>query len=367
MKKKVSILAFVLFSFFGSSVFAQTKSDAVEALTKAVETSKTDKAAAVKQLEEVISICDKVGDDAKDVKAKCTGIIAKWQNTSTIDLVSAKKYAEALASSEKAISLATTYNDTEALVSANTLMSKTYYAQGIDQYSAKNFDGALASFNKASDVAKANNLADLVEKSNGLISKVYLIKGSEFYSAKKFDDALASFDKATSADPKNAKAFYYTGLAFKGKNDFDNMVTSMEKAIEIGTVNDTTVAGTARRNLAGTFYEKAVNAYSAKKYADAITAVTTATKYNDKNGKSFLILAISSNELGQYDNAIASAKSGIAVESVPASLGDLYFQLGRAYEKKKDVSNACASYRKVTAGANAAAAQSIVKTVLKCK
>jgi tetratricopeptide (TPR) repeat protein len=367
MKKKVSIIAFVLFSLLGSSVFAQTKSDAVEALTKAVETSKTDKAAAVKQLEDVISICDKVGDDAKDVKAKCTGIIAKWQNTSTIDLVSAKKYAEAIASSEKAIALATTYGDAEALASANTLMAKTYYAQGIDQYSTKNFDGALASFIKSGEVAKSNNLPDLVDKANGLISKVYLIKGSEFYSAKKFDEALASFGKSTTADPKNAKAFYYTGLAFKGKNDFENMVASMEKAIEIGTVNDTAVAGNARRNLATTFYDKAVTAYTAKKYADAMTAAKAATKYNDKNGKPFLILAISANELGQGDEAIAAAKSGIAVETVPASLGDLYFQLGRAYEKKKDVANACASYRKVNAGANAAAAASIVKTVLKCK
>jgi tetratricopeptide (TPR) repeat protein len=370
MKKNISILvtAMILSLVFSNKASSQSISDIKDALGKSAETYKTDKAAAVKQLEEVISLCDKVGDSAAmATKAKYLGFLAKWQNNNTIDLLSAKKYTEALNSSEKAISLCTTYKDNEGLASANALLAKTYYAQGIDQYTSKNYDGALASFAKAAETAKANNLNEIADKANSLTSKVYMIKGSELYSAKKFDDAIAAFEQATKVDPKNVKAFYYKGLAFKGKNDLDNMLTSMDKAIELGSTLDTAVATSAKRNIANTFLVKASDAYSTKQYAEAITAAKTATKYDGKNSKTFLILAVSNNALGQSDEAIEAAKSGIAIESKSEALSDLYFQIGKAYEKKKDNASACANYKKVVAGANAATAKSIMSTVLKCK
>ena len=75
---------------------------------------------------------------------------------------------------------------------------------------------------------------------------------------------------------------------------------------------------------------------------------------------------MSYNATSKFDQAIEAGNKGLELESKPEKQADFYFQLGKAYEGKKDNANACASFKKVTTGPNKAAADYEIKTVLKC-
>ena len=106
-------------------------------------------------------------------------------------------------------------------------------------------------------------------------------------------------------------------------------------------------------------------AVQAKKYNDAVSNLLASQEYNNTDASSFYYLALAYNELSQYDEAIAAATK--ALELQPENTSDIYFELGKSYEKKGDNATSCDYYKKVTAGNNVAAAKYQIEQVLKCQ
>jgi len=314
----VTLAAILVFAFSNSN--AQTKDDAGNAYNAARTLSSTDKAGALKSMKEVISMCEKIGPDADEIKKMAVAVIPDWQYQIANDLLKEKKYDDAITAYEQTITCSEKYNDPEKK-----------------------------------------------EKSIGQLSKLHFIKGQESLKADNADAAIASYNKAIEYDPEYTKAFFSLGAAYKNKNDFENMQKAMDKANELGIkTNDTATAAKAREAMATSFLSRANKSFSSKNYTQAIELANSSLKYDDSNAPAYLILTVSYNSQSKFDQALESAQKGLAIESRPEKQSDFYFQIGKAYEGKKDNANACSNYKKVTSGPNKPAAEYQMKTVLKC-
>mgnify|MGYP001554141307 CR=1 FL=1 len=58
-------------------------------------------------------------------------------------------------------------------------------------------------------------------------------QGVAFLKAQRFDEAIGVFTKVTTADPGNAKAIYYRGMARYYKGDLDQAIADYTQAIKI--------------------------------------------------------------------------------------------------------------------------------------
>ncbi len=314
--------AFVaLLALMNTNLFAQTKEEAGKVFNATLKLDSTDHAGALKKMVEVVGMCEKIGADADDIKKVATKAVVNWQSNIAVDFVKDKKYNEAIAAYEQTIVYATKYND-----------------------------------------------FDKKEKTQNQLLKLYALKGQEQLKADSADAAIVSFDKAISLDPTYTKAYFSKALAYKKKNDFENMQKAMDMTIELATKeNDTSTVSKAKESVAGSLMVRANKAMTSKNYAQAIELANSSLTYNATKSSTYLILSLSYNATSKFDPALESAQKGLALEAKPEKQVDFYFQIAKAYEGKKDISNACENYKKVTSGANKAAANYQMATVLKCK
>jgi tetratricopeptide (TPR) repeat protein len=324
MKKKNFFMLFALlaaaFVFPTVNLNAQTKDEIGTAYNAALQQSGTDLAGAVASMSDVIGMCEKLGAEADDLKANASKVISGWQYSV-----------------------------------ANNLMKE------------KNLDAAIPAFEKSLELANKYNDAGVREKATGQLPKVYFAKGNALYKTEDYTNALAFYDKALAFDKDYTKVYLMKGQAFKKKGESENMKAAMDKAIELGNAtNDTATVNSASKVMSADFLARSNKAFASKAYGQAIDLANQSLVYGSSSA-TYLILAVSYNAQSKADLAIESANKGIALETKPEKLVDFYFQLGKGYEIKKDNANACANYKKVTSGANKAAADYQIKTVLKCQ
>ena len=323
--KKTLILAFALtivstFSF--KNLQAQTKEEAVLAFNSTLELSKTDMAGAVVKMQEVVKMCAAIGKEADTLKMKATTVIPVWQ-----------------------------------------------YNVGNNLKNDKKFDQAMAAYEKSSEFATVYGDANIKEKSASQLVLLYTSKGSTYYKADKADSALIFLDKALALNPEYSKAIFTKGQVYKKKGDNAKMLENMQLAITTATkTNDTVIIKAAKNMIGSSLNQEGIAAYNKKMYTDAVTKLNSALEYGFKTKDLYYVLASSNNSLKKYDDAIAAANAGMALdEQTNEKLARYYLVIAQAYEAKKDIGNACANYKKAAYGPNAASVNKKIKDELKCQ
>jgi len=59
------------------------------------------------------------------------------------------------------------------------------------------------------------------------------VKGYELYNQQKYDEAIPFFQKALAKDSSHIRAQVYYGVSYMGKEDFENAIIELEKALEL--------------------------------------------------------------------------------------------------------------------------------------
>jgi len=323
--KKTLILAFALTivsTFSVKNLQAQTKEEAVLAFNSTLELSKTDMAGAVVKMQEVVKMCNAIGKEADTLKMKATTVIPVWQ-----------------------------------------------YNVGNNLKNDKKFDLAMAAYEKSNEFAVAYSDVNIKEKSANQLVLLYTSKGSTYYKADKADSALLFLDKALALNPEYSKAIFTKGQVYKKKGDNVKMLENMQLAITSATkTNDTVIIKAAKNMIGSSLNQEGIAAYNKKMYGDAVTKLNNALEYGFKTKDLYFVLASSNNSLRKYDDAIAAASAGMAMdEQTNEKLARYYLVIAQAYEAKKDIGNACANYRKAAYGPNAASVNKKIKDELKCQ
>lgn len=322
MNKKIKLLATSIILLFSISSFAQTKEEAINAYNKAVSLSPTDLPQAIKSMIESSEIAAKVGTEADTI-----GQMAQQQIPS-LQL----NYATAL-------------------------------------YNEKKVDEAITNFKLAYEYAVKYNDNNTKAKSAGLLPKLYLSKGASEYKAGTFDAAVNSYHQALQYDSTMARAYLNMGLAYKKLDKSAEMKQAFDKAIEKGTAtNDLKTVEAARKTMSNDLLVDASSTFKKNDFKQTVTLLSEAVKYSDTNPEIYYLYAVSLNKLSKWDDALAQAEKGLALEeNTDLKKARFYFEIGNAQAGKGENGNACASYKKAAFGSFAESANYQIKTVLKCK
>jgi len=323
--KKTLITVFavtILTTFSVQNLNAQTKEDAGNVFNAALELSKTDMAGAIVKMQDVLKMCSTLGKDADSLKMKVTTVLPVWQ-----------------------------------------------FNVGNNFLKDKNYDLALAAFQKSDEYATVYADANIKEKSETQLVRLYTNKGNTLLKAEKTDSALINLDNALKLDPEYSKALFTKGQVYKKKGDNAKMQENMELAIaSAAKANDTVTVKAAKNAIGLSLYQDGKAAFTKKTYAEAVTKLNSALSYDYSSKELYYILASSNNSLKKFDEAIAAANTGLAMEEqTNDKMARFYYEIAKAYEGKKDTPNACANYKKSAFGTFASSANYQMKTVLKCQ
>ncbi len=171
--------------------------------------------------------------------------------------------------------------------------------------------------------------------------KTHFQKGITLSKMEKSDDAEKSFNAAIAADPTFDLAYLALAGLLTKKNDYDGAIKNYEKVIEVS--KNPTLVNSAKEGESRTYLVAGNTAIKEKKYDKALDYFT---KANEKAGsdQAFLGLAKAYNEKRQYDNALKSLDSTVALKKT-VSDGAIAYYRGLIYFNKGDNTKALENFK----------------------
>lgn len=285
-----------------------------------------------------------------------------------LELDKAKNYSGAIKAWEESISICNKigFDADQLKATIQKPLAYTYFKEGITLYKKKSFDGAIKALKSA--VKNANEVGDTktAKQATIYIPKIYSSKGLGLMVKKDYPGALKVFDEAIGFNPKCVDAFYGKGMTYKEMDQLDKAAEAFDQVIKYGANSKSAVkkVESAKEASQKMFEAKAASELQIEHNTEAIALLNNALKYSQSSPNTYYLLALANNKLKKWDATIAAGQKALTLTGVDASA--VNFELGKAFEGKHDSANACAAYKKVTTGPNVDAAKFQIKEVLKC-
>jgi tetratricopeptide (TPR) repeat protein len=311
------------FLFAAFSLQAQTKKDAADVFNHAAELMTSNNfEAAIDSFETAITLCDKVGADANDVKEQ-----------------------------------------------AQKVLPSLYYSRLAKQFNDKNYTAAFVTARKTIDLGQKFDNQKVVEDSKNLTMQMYNIEGSNQAKAGNNQAAVAYFDSVLLINPDYYKATYSKSIAYFKMNDMAKFKENIDAAISKSkAASDVAFADQAQKTARDVFKGMGIKANQSKKFQSAVENLDEAVKYGGGEDKDiYYRLANSYNGLKKYDEAIEAAQKGVALETGDdTAKAKYYYELATAQLGKGNKTEACGSFKQAAFGPFAPASKAQM-TNLKCK
>ena len=242
MKKIAGIV--VVSAILGTALMAQERNDVIKVYNEGAKAVQTDIQAAIEAFENVITLADKVGESAADLKEKASKVLPGLYFKAAYKALSDKKPAteviqaakKTVAASEKYGSAANKENAGKILIQAYNTMANDYFAQNDYENALLAFDSLLlinpsytnAIYNKAliymrqSDNDAFEQTIDLfltkldsekdeerIKQASTLALEYFRAAGSQASQADNLDEALVMLNKAAKyGDDKDLFYFF---------------------------------------------------------------------------------------------------------------------------------------------------------------
>jgi tetratricopeptide (TPR) repeat protein len=269
--KLLSVLA-VLFGFTLVSP-AQTLQEVTDARNKGAELMAAgDYDGAITELEKCVDLAKKVGADADEHRLVAEGALPNLYLQKADKILDTKDYPAALKALEAAKAAAGKYNSEDVKAKVEKSIPLVYLAVGSADFQAKKFPDAIKSLDQATSLdpdmarayfikgasyqslkeddkmienyklaiekAKAAGDASTAKSATSQLNKFFFNNGITAMKVKKWDEAIASFNKAVEVDPTYADAYYRMTSCYNNKKDWNNAITSGEKALKLRAGDD---------------------------------------------------------------------------------------------------------------------------------
>jgi len=287
-----------------------------------------------------------------------------------IEFYKAKDYAKAIPALRQTVELGKKAGDAAIDMTGNaeTALIKSYKYYGIKLYKKKKYDEAVNTLEEGTAAAKAAGDSKSAKLFQSIIPQVYAGHGNDLAKSKKYDEALAQYDKALGKNANCIRAFLGKENVYKDKGDYAKMKEFADKAIAVGASNSKQAkrASKAKKMAYLGFYKAGGEELGKGNANKAIEYFNDALKYGAGDADFYLNLAQAYNAAKNFGKSIEAAKKSLTLKG-DGNKNAIYFVLAQSYEGNGDNANACANYKKVTAGPNVDAARYQVEQVLKCK
>lgn len=318
--RKIFGILFVT-AIIGSSLHAQDRNEVVKAYNEGVKTMQTDVPAAIKAFEEVITLADKVGETAADLKQKAVQVLPGLYIKSAVAAANEKKPAsEIMKTAKSAVAIAEKYG---------TAAHK--------------------------------------ENASRLIVQAYNIQATNYFTQNDFPNALVTFDSLLAINPGYVNAIYNKALIYIKQNNAEAYEQTVDLYLEkVKAANDEQKIKQASTQALEYFRAAGSKANQADKLNDALAMLNKSAKYGDDKDL-FYYFADVYNKQKNFDKGAEYAKRGLALETGDAAAkAKFWFQLALAQAGKGQTADACASFKNASYGAFAEAAKAERKN-LKCE
>lgn len=316
-----TLLVAILFAGFVGTNVAQDYDKATEAFNKALELQTSDPKAAITSVESCLEVCDQIGEDADDLKAR-----------------------------------------------AELKLPELYFNVGNGFVKNKNYAAAIPAYQEAISIAQQYEVPKVEDKAKNKLPQLYYLIGGGHYKKGEFQKTLELMQQAIEVDPDYTKAYYYIGLVYKKQGN----LPEFEKIMDQGLVaaknsRDNNYKNRINKVAASTFLKEGANLATDAKASLAVPFLEKSLKYNKKNSDLYFYFATSYNELKQWDKAIDAANNGLTYEKdVDDKKAKHYYMLGTAYKGKGDKSSACTAFNNALFGQFKENAQYEIEHELKC-
>src|SRR4030042_828590 len=186
MKKITVILIFSAISI--TNLLAQERNDVIAAYNEGAKAMQTDTQAAIKAFENVITLSDKVGENANDLKQKAMQVLPGLYNKAALAALNEKKPAqETIKTAKAAVATAEKYGNATHKSNAGKILVQAYNNLATDFFSQNDYENDLLTFdslflinpgyineiyNKALISIKQNNDTSFEETIDLFISKL---------------------------------------------------------------------------------------------------------------------------------------------------------------------------------------------------
>lgn len=287
-------------ALFAFSAKAQDRNAVVDAFNEGAKASQTDPVAAIKAFENVITLADKVGESASDLKLKASQVLPGLYMKIAANSVKEKKSVPEIMASAKAAKAAADKYGTQA--------------------------------------QKDNSLL--------ILAQAYNVLATDFVSKNDLPNALATFDSVLAVTPNSFSAIFNKALIYKQQNNAASFEQTIDLYIDKAkTANDSVKVKQASALALEYFRAAGSKANQANKLDDAVALLDKAAKYGDDKNV-FYYYADIYNKKKDFDKGLLFAKKGLDMETGTADAkAKFYWQLGLAQQGKGLNTEACASFK----------------------
>jgi len=319
MRKIAWILA--VSAMIVTNINGQDRNEVIKYYNEGAKAMQTDPKAAIVAFETVVTLSDKVGETAADLKQKAVQVLpGLYVKVASGTLTEKKPAAETIKAAKTAAKAAEKYGSTTNKENAGKILVQGYYNMG-----------------------------------------------TEFFTKKDYENALKAFDSLLVINPGYTAAIYNKALVYRSQNNavaFEETIDSYLSKLD--TLKDAEKAKQASTMAIEYFRAAGSQANQANKLDDALNMLNKAAKYGDDKDL-FYYFADVYNKQKNFDSGAEYAQKGLALESGAAEAkAKFYFQLGLAQAGKGKTADACASFKNAMYGAFAEPSKA-QRTNLKCQ
>jgi len=319
MRKSTWILLF--FAFIGTTIYAQDRNEVIKYYNDGAKAMQTDPKAAIAAFENVVTLSDKVGETAADLKQKAVQVLpGLYVKIASAAITEKKPAPEIIKAARTAGAVAEKYGNATGKTNAEKLLVQGYY-----------------------------------------------MMGTEFFTKKDYDNALKAFDSLLVINPGYAAAIYNKALIYRSQNNAASFEQTIDSYLgKLDTLKDTDKVKQASALALEYFRAAGSQANQANKPDEALALLNKSAKYGDDKDL-FYYFADVYNKKKNFDSGAEYAQKGLALETGAAEAkAKFYFQLGLAQSGKGQTAEACASFKNAMYGPFAEPSKA-QRTILKCQ
>lgn len=317
MMRKAAIIATIMLTWL--NVYAQDRAAVIKVYNDGVRQAQANVDSAIISFENVVSMSDKVGETANDLKAKAVQVLPGLYLKSASTKLSAKKPgSEVVKAVKQAAASAEKYNNTSVKENANKLLVQAY-----------------------------NRMA------------------TEYFTSNDLEKSLATFDSLLAINPDYAAAIYNKALIYRKQNNSD----ALEQTIDLYLTKlpaDDQKAKQASQMALEYFRAAGSKANQADKLDEALDLLNKAAKYGQDKDLNYYFADVY-NKQKKFDQGAEYAQKGLDMETgAPDAKAKFYFQLGLSQAGQGKTAEACASFKNALYGPFAEPSKA-QRTNLKCQ
>ncbi|HEX2967863.1 MAG TPA: tetratricopeptide repeat protein [Bacteroidales bacterium] len=311
----VLILSFI----FGVSLSGQDRNELINVYNAGAKAAQTNVDSAIIAFENVVSMSEKIGESANDIKQKTVQVLpGLYLKSASAKYSSKKPDADVITAAKKAVASADKYGNTSVKENATKLLAQAY-----------------------------NRMA------------------GEYFKNKDYEKALTSFDSVLAINPDNAAVIYNKALIYRTQGNSDALEQTVDLYLTKIPAGDAKAAQASKMALEY-FRAAGSKANQANQLDEALANLNKAAKYGEDKDLYYYFADVY-NKQKDFDKGLEAAQKGLALETGSADAkAKFYFQQGLAQEGKGQTADACESFKNAMFGAFAEPSKA-KRTNMKCQ